>query len=293
MVTPDQASSRLSFGFLDGISEPAVKGFSRGEPEPDYPAAVDPGIIVTGYKGDSALRLNKTDSWSFDGSFLVFRWLSQLVPEFNNYLKNHALSKDGEGKDLTPEEGSNLLGARMVGRWKSGAPIVRTPWKDDPKLARNNDFKYELEKGENPQFKCPFAAHIRKTNPRNDTDDNRIMRRGIQFGPEVKLPEESEKTLEGQSRGLLFVCYQTDITNGFKRHQQDWANNNDFPSDLQDASPGLDPLIGQGTNQRTMSGLDPLDEKHRHTLEEFVVPNGGEYFFSPSLDALQTTIGKA
>ena len=152
MATPDQASSihmnsqssssainvncktqpRVSFGFLDGISEPAVKGFT--EPGPGNPAAVDPGIIVTGYEGDPVL--GKRESWSFDGSFLVFRWLFQLVPEFNKFLKNNALSKDGEGRDLTTEEGSDLLGARMVGRWKSGAPIVQTPWKDDSKSAR-------------------------------------------------------------------------------------------------------------------------------------------------------------
>jgi len=180
MVTAEKVAYLDSFGFLDGISEPAVKGFDH--PEPVYPPTVYPGVIVTGYKGDPAL--NKREPWAFDGSFLVFRWLFQLVPEFDKYLKNHALTKDGEGKDLTPEEGSNLLGARMVGRWKSGASIVRTPWNEDEKI--DNDFKFE--QGENPQFKCPFAAHIRKTNPRNDIEDpdvNRIMRRGIPFGPEV------------------------------------------------------------------------------------------------------------
>jgi deferrochelatase/peroxidase EfeB len=50
-----------------------------------------------------------------------------------------------------------------------------------------------------------------------NTDSNRIMRRGIPFGPEVK-PEESEETLEG--RGLLFACYQTSIKKGFRFHQQ-------------------------------------------------------------------------
>ena len=44
------------------------------------------------------------------------------------------------------------------------------------------------------------------------------MRRGIQFGPEVDPPTESEKTVK--SRGLLFACYQTSIIRGFKLHQQ-------------------------------------------------------------------------
>jgi len=51
-----------------------------------------------------------------DGSFLAFRFLFQLVPEFNKFLKDNALKVPG----LTPEQGSELLGARLVGRWKSG-----------------------------------------------------------------------------------------------------------------------------------------------------------------------------
>ena len=104
-----------SFGFLvDGISEPAVKSFDK--PEPVYPVPVYPGIIVTGYEGDP--YLDKREPWAFDGSFFVFCWLFQLVPEFDKFLK------DGEGNVLTLEERSELLGARMVGRWKSGAFIL-------------------------------------------------------------------------------------------------------------------------------------------------------------------------
>ena len=52
-----------------------------------------------------------------DGSFLAFRFLSQNVLEFDNFLKNNTLSVPG----FTPAEGGELLGARLVGRWKSGA----------------------------------------------------------------------------------------------------------------------------------------------------------------------------
>ena len=121
----------ISFGFLDGVSEPAVKGFDD-PPKPGEPIAVNPGVIVTGYDGD----LNQREPWARDGSFLVFRWLFQLVPNFNNFLRDNALKKDGEGRDLPPGLGADLLGARMVGRWKSGAPIVQAPWKDNKDLAR-------------------------------------------------------------------------------------------------------------------------------------------------------------
>ena len=47
----------------------------------------------------------------------------------------------------------------------------------------------------------------------------RIARRGIQFGPELTEEEKkSGKTIH--DRGLLFICYQTSITNGFQFLQQ-------------------------------------------------------------------------
>jgi deferrochelatase/peroxidase EfeB len=68
--------------------------------------------------------------WATDGSFLVFRQLFQEVPEFNTFLEENPINFKG----LTPEQGSELLGARMVGRWKSGAPLDITPFEDDPVL---------------------------------------------------------------------------------------------------------------------------------------------------------------
>ena len=92
-------------------------------------------------------------------------------------------------------------------------------------LNRNNNFFFAGERSS--QLKCPFAAHVRKTNPRDDLEvppapispisvqPRRIMRRGVAFGPEVTPPEAaSGKTKLG--RGLLFNAYQTSISNGFQ-----------------------------------------------------------------------------
>lgn len=92
-------------------------------------------------------------------------------------------------------------------------------------MCRNNDFFFQGEV--NSQLRCPFAAHVRKTNPRNDLEDppagnapapiesRRIMRRGIQFGPELTRYEHATGKTE-HGRGLLFACYQSSITNGFQ-----------------------------------------------------------------------------
>ena len=46
----------------------------------------------------------------------------------------------------TPEE-QELIAAKLMGRWRSGAPLVLAPEKDDPALGadpqRNNDFNYK------------------------------------------------------------------------------------------------------------------------------------------------------
>ncbi len=72
------------------------------------------GAVLAGEDGDS--RAAKRPGWAKDGSFLVFRYLFQLVPEFDDFLKKHPIIAPG----LSPEDGSELRGARMVGRWTSG-----------------------------------------------------------------------------------------------------------------------------------------------------------------------------
>jgi deferrochelatase/peroxidase EfeB len=81
-------------------------------------AVVPTGEILVGETGDSVAR----PAWAKDGSFLVFRQLKQLVPEFNKFLTDNPIREPG----LTAQQGSDLLGARMVGRWKSVSrnPIV-------------------------------------------------------------------------------------------------------------------------------------------------------------------------
>jgi len=53
----------------------------------------------------------------------------------------------------------------------------------------------------------------------------------------------------------------------------------------------LDPLIGQGI--RTTAGLDPNNDSGDLSFIPFIIPKGGEYFFSPGLNGLKTTIAKA
>ena len=97
-----------SFGFLDGISQPAIPGVdAKAHKGQDF---VPQGTTLLGREGDEVSR----PSWALDGSFLAFRYLFQLVPEFHTFLKRNPIP------GLEPNHGSDLLGARLMGRWPSG-----------------------------------------------------------------------------------------------------------------------------------------------------------------------------
>lgn len=102
------------------MSEPGVKGFDTLQGitsvSPNKTAdkvLVDPGIFVCNRPGDS---ITDRPSWTTDGSFLVFRWLEQKVPEFKSDLMKFARNFNPKA---TISDGDSI-GARIIGRWQSG-----------------------------------------------------------------------------------------------------------------------------------------------------------------------------
>lgn len=88
---------------------------------------------------------------------MALRKLHTRVAAYRRYLNANASS---------PEE-EELLAAKMVGRWRSGAPLMLAPEHDDPALAADpqkvNDFTYHQE---DPRgLRCPLGSHIRRANP--------------------------------------------------------------------------------------------------------------------------------
>ncbi|KAA1129931.1 hypothetical protein PGTUg99_005055 [Puccinia graminis f. sp. tritici] len=138
---------------MDSISMAKIKGVNA-RPEDEKAGIVEPNVILLGY---TAATGNSTDldpyqAWLKDGSFMAFRELRQLVPEFQSFCAETA--KKFEHLNISGE----FIAARIIGRWKSGAPISLAPNEDNPELSGSQDFDYSDEL---KQERCPYAAHIR------------------------------------------------------------------------------------------------------------------------------------
>ncbi|KIJ38727.1 hypothetical protein M422DRAFT_176170, partial [Sphaerobolus stellatus SS14] len=290
-LRPNDQAGHEHFGYLDGISQPGLNGITTN-PIPGQ-TMVDPGKILLGMTGDTMTR----PSWAKGGSFLAFRQLRQFVPEFNQFLTKNAIRLPG----LSVAQGADLLGARMIGRWKSGTPVDLAPVTDNLAIANNhamiNNFDYTHQGSDitTDQTHCPFTAHTRKTAPRADLTpvdvNHHILRAGIPYGPELTSGEiASGKT--SQDRGLAFVAYQSNLGAGFQFLQQKWANNPNFVFGKNISSPGFDPIIGANAGQpRTVTGLDAANTNKNITMmTDFVQSRGGEYFFVPSISAIKNVI---
>ena len=328
------------FGFRDGIAQPHVAGLldrhkekkdqnisqkilKNGGSENNILAA---GEFVLGYpniykKLPSSPKVKKSsDSNDFlqddgegakdlgrNGSYLVFRQLKQHVGNFWEYLDDSTKTNSGE----SDADSRDKLGAKMVGRWRSGCPVALSPDKDDPNLKDADDFGYfPLDKDGD---KCPMASHVRRTNPRNspllrgdhtqeaadsalnDANRHRILRRGRAYGKpsaDSMEPEDILKAYDGASEdvGLQFLCFNANIGRQFEFIQHTWINNPKF-AELYSES---DPLLGESNPKSIERGIygdftapgNPIRQRVRG-LKRFVDVKGGAYFFMPGIKALK------
>jgi Dyp-type peroxidase family len=266
------------FGFKDGISHPAIEGSGiPGSNSRERPLKA--GEFVLGYPDEISdePRIPQPEILGRNGSYVAFRKLHQRVAMFRHYLKANAPDSQAE----------ELLAAKMMGRWRSGAPLASCPMHDDPVVGidprRNNDF---LFKADDPiGYKTPPGSHIRRMNPR-DADVagmvriHRMIRRGTSYGP--ALPEGVLED-DGIDRGLMFAFIGANLGRQFEFVQSEWMNDSTFFG----VTSEKDPVAGAG------DGTGKFDVPRRPVrmrlqgLPRFVVTRGGEYCFLPGLRALR------
>jgi len=263
------------FGFRDGISHPAIEGSGIPGTNPkEQPLRA--GEFVLGYPDElGGIQKTETELLGRNGTYVVFRKLHQRVADFRRYL-------DANSKDPHEEE---LLAAKMMGRWRSGAPLALCPFHDDPELGadrqRNNDFLFEAD--DPAGHKTPGGSHIRRTNPRDAAVAgvvriHRMIRRGTAYGP---LLPEGVLDDDGVDRGLMFAFVGAHIGRQFEFVQSQWINDGVFFG----ANDDRDPIIGSGDINFTLP-RKPV-RRRLQGIPNFVVTRGGEYCFMPGLRALR------
>jgi Dyp-type peroxidase family len=306
------------FGYADGISQPlflksdldklGADAIDRWDPFAPLSLVLfrDPGVV---------------DDPNAFGSYYVFRKLEQNVRRFSETEAALAGALQLEGPFAA------RAGAMMMGRFRDGTPLAVSET-SVLSLSDANNFRYDgllatlqpdaADRGDRLGLKCPFQAHIRKTNPRQSEDATtstrdavekrerehrlrRIVRRGITYG--IRTPGDLPET----GVGILFGCFQRSIMRQYAFMQRRWANTSTFriPSGGAGERTGLDPIIGQPISRRRPAQrwrkeyggrleqpekLDDLSLKISHKtvteLDNFVTFRGGEFFFAPSLPFL-------
>ncbi|HEY9828141.1 MAG TPA: hypothetical protein V6D19_22110, partial [Stenomitos sp.] len=303
--------SKEHFGFHDSISQPIIEGSPQASKLTRLNSTQDvikAGEFILGYLNeDGNYPLTPTvpvaqdphhclpivaetslKDFGRNGSYFVYRKLAQDVAGFRRHF--HEQYPDAAERDL--------MMAKTVGRWPSGAPLTLAPDQDplangsptDDWLQDSNNFLYGPEDAQG--MRCPFGAHIRRTHPRDsllpDPADSlvssrrrRLLRRGVLYGDPLPLGELHN---DGHSRGLLFFCLNASIRRQFEFVQQSWVNAPTFNGLYNER----DPLIGvmpDGGDRRMVIPKTPLCAQLN--LPNFVTLKGGAYFFLPSLSALR------
>src|SRR5882724_6674016 len=275
-----QPGDRNSLGYKDGIDQPPIEG-SGVEPLPGQGRPIKAGEFILGYPGEAGvpLPMPQPDILGRNGTYVGYRKYQSRVGAFNRFLRANG----------STEEERELVAAKLVGRWRSGAPLTLAPDKDSPALGadpqRNNDFDYV---NDSHGRQVPFGSHIRRMNPRDtkltrltDVNIHRLIRRGTTFGPPYNPTALSEADDE-EPHGAIFLFMSAKAMATIEFLQQEWVNDGDFIG----AAGERDPIIGLQKEDATFTIPKAPVRRRIHGIQTFNVLKGGEYFFMPSMSAL-------
>jgi Dyp-type peroxidase family len=268
-------------GYRDSIGQPAIEGCGV-DPLPGQGPAIKAGEFILGYPGEAGVPLPspQPEVLGRNGTFVGLRKYQSRVGAFNRFLQAHAATDDER----------ELLAAKLVGRWRSGAALTLAADQDDPALGadpmRNNDFTYAAD----PDGRqVPLGSHMRRMNPRDtemallaDVNIHRIIRRSTTYGAPYDpkaLSEQDDET----ARGLFFIFVSAKAMATMEFLQQEWINNGNFMN----LGEERDPNVGLQEDGATFTIPQAPVRRRIHGIETFNVLRGGEYFFMPSLSALR------
>jgi Dyp-type peroxidase family len=270
-----------SLGYKDGIDQPPIEG-SGVDPLPGQGRPIKAGEFILGYPGESGtpLPMPSPDILGRNGTFVGFRKYQSRVAAFNRFLRDNG----------STEEERELLAAKLVGRWRSGAPLTLAPEVDNPALGadphRNNDFNYAKD----PHGRqVPLGCHIRRMNPRDttltrltDVNIHRLIRRGTTYGRPYD-PTALSDEYDDVPHGAIFLFLSAKAMATIEFLQQEWIDDGNFIG----VGDERDPIIGRQEDGATFTIPQAPVRRRIHGIQTFNVMRGGEYFFLPSISALK------
>lgn len=312
------------FGWRDGVSMPKFEGVPRERPkkknQESWTGPLRPGEFVLGYRNDydaftECPTVDPADdpgdhlpahdgtrkSLGRNGTYLVYREMTQDVLALWDYLETHS-REPGDNQVAS----AIALGAKMVGRWPNGAPLVTSPDADRPEHATDNEFTYAQDL---VGLRCPRGAHIRRANPRDvlAVEDrshaasilmvrkHQMIRRGRAFGRPVSETMDPREILaargkpDGERRGLHFICLVGNISRQFEFVQRAWIHSANFDSLFKDGDPiaaARRPPGHENPNDEITCPAEPVRRKYKQ-MPQFTRLVGGAYFFLPGIAALR------
>jgi len=263
------------FGYRDRLSQPVIEG-AGVEPTPGSGPPIKPGEFFLGYADETGAQppLPQPEILSRNGSYLAYFRLQEHVGRFRDFLQQHGNTREEQ----------ELVAAKLMGRWRSGAPLVLAPERDDPELGRdiqrNNNFNYGQM---DPYgYACPLGSHIRRMNPR-DTAANmqrrKMIRRGGTYGP--PLPEGAPE--DGIERGIAAFIGCASLVRQFEFAMNVWVNDPNF----HELGNERDPIFGTQDGSFDMTIPKRPIRKKIKGLPAFTTVRGGAYFFLPGIRALR------
>lgn len=278
------------FGYLDGVSQPMIKGLPRVKyakevrPETYQLHAVEPGEFVLGEKNERQIKTPYPELADFgkNGSFYVVRQMAQHVGAYNQMVKGLAAEIGDASEKSVLEDAAG----KIMGRRRDGAPLTDM-------LPENKSLSSFSFAGRNSGgLQCPLSSHIRRANPRDSREDepetslrlskrHRILRRGRIYG--ANADNDNFDAEDQDKQGVLFMCVNADIAQQFEFIQQTWLNNPTFAG----VDGEVDPIV---------SGLEPSEKRFTAPArprpaivkrdKPLTTVKGGGYFFLPGKNAL-------
>jgi hypothetical protein len=110
---------REHFGYRDRLTTPEIEGTGI-EPTPGSGPPIKAGEFILGYPDEdgSPTNLPQPEILSRNGSYMAYRRSQQHVGAFRDFLREQGGPAAGD---------QELLAAKLMGRWRSGAPLVLAP----------------------------------------------------------------------------------------------------------------------------------------------------------------------